>query len=98
MESVSDRARTRFLLSLNLPGLRELTLHRITALSGKLKAVLHSQENGTNIFPSQLHDMSKLYVRFTMNINNFSKFSKIAQSFKRNFRRFAAIVPISQKV
>ena len=25
---------------------------------GKLKGVLHSQEDGTNIFPSQLHNMS----------------------------------------
>ena len=32
------------------------------------------------------------------NDDNFSKFSKIVQSFKENFRRFAAILPISEKV
>ena len=35
----------------NLPGLRELAYHRITtAFLGKLKGVLHSQEDGTDIF------------------------------------------------
>ena len=39
---------------------RELACHRITVFSGKLKGVLHFQEDGTNIFPSQLHNMSEL--------------------------------------
>ena len=34
--------------------------HRITAFPGKLRGVLHSQEDGTNIFPIQLHNMSEL--------------------------------------
>ena len=34
--------------------------HSITAFPGKLKGVLHSQEDGTNIFPSQMHSMSEL--------------------------------------
>ena len=44
----------------NLLGLRELACHPITAFPGKLKGVLHSQEDGTNIFPSQLYTMSEL--------------------------------------
>ena len=43
----------------NLPGLREHACH---SFPGKLKGVLHSQEDGTNIFPSQLHNMSELCV------------------------------------
>ena len=38
----------------------ELACHCITAFPGKLKGVLHSQEDDTNIFPSQLHNMSEL--------------------------------------
>ena len=38
------------------------------------------------------------YVRVITNIHNFSKFSKIVQSSKRNFHRFVAIVLISQKI
>ena len=45
----------------NLPGMRELACHRITAFPGELKGVLHSQEDDTNIFNSQLHNMSELY-------------------------------------
>ena len=40
--------------------MRELACRRITAFPGKSKGVLHSQEDGTNIFPSQLHNMSEL--------------------------------------
>ena len=47
-------------MSLKLPGLRELACHRITVFPGKSKGVLHCQEDGTNIFPSQLHNMSEL--------------------------------------
>ena len=39
---------------------KELACHRITAFHGKLKGVLHSQDDGANIFPSQLHNMSEL--------------------------------------
>ena len=39
---------------------QELACHRITPFPGKVKGVLHSQENGTSIFPSQLHNMSEL--------------------------------------
>ena len=48
------------LSKMDVPGLRELAFHRITAFPGKLKGVPHSQEDGTNIFPSQLHNMSEL--------------------------------------
>ena len=37
-------------------------------------------------------------MRFILNIHNFSKCSKIVQSSKTKFRRFAAIMPISQKL
>ena len=37
-----------------------ITCHFITAFPGKLKGVLHSQEDDTNIFPNQLHNMSEL--------------------------------------
>ena len=46
----------------NLSGLRELACHRIPAFPGKSKSVLHSQDDGTYIFPSQLHNMSDLFV------------------------------------
>ena len=59
----------------NLQRLRELACHHITVFPGKLKGVLHSQEDSTNIFPSQLHDMNK-YVHFFVNFHNFRKFSK----------------------
>ena len=68
----------------NLPGLRELAWYRINAFPGKVKDVLHSQEDGTSIFPSQLHNMSELCA-FIRNIHNFSKFSKIVQSSEKNF-------------
>ena len=64
--------------------LRELACHLVTAFPSKLKGVLHSQEDGTNIFPSQLHNMSN-YERFITNIHNFSKFSKTVQNLKKNF-------------
>ena len=38
----------------------ELACHRIPASPGKSKGVLYSQEDGTNIFPSQLNNMSNL--------------------------------------
>ena len=44
----------------NLLGLRELACPPITAFPGKLKGVLHSQKDGTNISPSQLYTMSEL--------------------------------------
>ena len=47
----------------------------MTAFPGKLKGVLHSQDDGTNIFPSQPHNMSELCA-FHHEHHNFSKFSK----------------------
>ena len=44
----------------NLRGLKGLVCHRITAFPGKLKSVPHLQEDGTDIFPSQLSNMSEL--------------------------------------
>ena len=38
----------------------ELACHRITAFSRKSKGVLHYQEDGIHIFPSQLHNVSEL--------------------------------------
>ena len=37
-----------------------LACYRITAFPCELKGVLHSQEDGTNIFPNQLHNMNEL--------------------------------------
>ena len=37
-----------------------LACHRIIAFPGKLKGILHSQEDRTDIFTSQLHNMSEL--------------------------------------
>ena len=48
-------------MSLKFTRTEELVCHRITAFPGKLIGVLHSQEDGNNIFPSQLHNMSELY-------------------------------------
>ena len=47
-------------MSLKFTRIEELAYHRITAFPGKLKGVVHSQEDGTNIFASQLHNMSEL--------------------------------------
>ena len=33
---------------------------RITTFPGKLKGILHSQEDATNIFSSPMHNISKL--------------------------------------
>ena len=68
----------------NLPGLRELACHRITAFPGKLKGVLHCQEDGTNIFPASCITWVN-YVRFITYIHNFIKCSKIGQNSKKNF-------------
>ena len=57
----------------------ELACHCITDFPGKLKGVLHSQEDGTDIFPSKLHDMSELYVSSQISIisANFQRLSKV---------------------
>ena len=52
---------------------------RNTGFPGKLKGVLHSQEEGTNVFPSQLHNMSVF---------------KDCPKFCKKFCRFAAIMTI----
>ena len=67
-----------------MPGLRELACHRITAFPGKLKGVLHSQEDGTNIFPASCITWVN-FVRFIMNTHNFSKFSKDSPKFLKKF-------------
>ena len=52
----------------------------ITAFPGKLKDVLHSQEDGANIFTIQLHNMSELCA-FHREYPSFQKIFKVIKKF-----------------
>ena len=83
-------------LAWNLQVLRELAYHRITAFPGKLKGVLHSQEDCTNIFPASCITRVN-FLRFITSIHIFSNFSNIVQGPNKNFCHFVVPTPISQK-
>ena len=53
-EHSTENFQKHLTMSLKFTRTWELAYHRITACTDKLKGVLHSQEDGTNIFPSQL--------------------------------------------
>ena len=61
-EHSTNNFQKHLIMSLKFTTTGELACHCITAFSGKLKGVLHIQEDGTNIFPSHLNNMTELCV------------------------------------
>ena len=47
-------------MSLKFTRIEDLGDHNITAFHGKLKGLLYSQGDDTNVFPSHLHNMNEL--------------------------------------